>query len=99
MTKLAIPYETDVRTVGLTRGSVVRKGNDLEFVIEIFYRPDEKLVRFWTARRNGEEIRESHYSVNAETGIPHLDLVGALRKDQQSRRYSELNEMLQKFEK
>ena len=98
MTKLAIPYETDVRTVGLTRGSVIRMGNDLEFVTGVFY-DGTRLIRFWTARRNGEEIRESHYSVNAETGIPHLDLVGALRKDQQSRRDSELNEMLQKFEK
>ena len=95
MTTLAIPYETDVRTVGLTRGSVVRKGNDLEFVIEIFYRPDEKPVRFWTARRNEKAIAERHHSLR--DGFPHLDYVGEVYKS--SERYSELNAILEEFEK
>ena len=98
MTKLAIPYETDIRTTTLTKGSVIRRGNDIEFVTNVFY-DRERLVRFWAARRNGDEIKESHYSVNAETRIPHLDLVGTLRKDQQSGRYSELNAILEEFEK
>lgn len=95
MTTLEISYEADLRKITLAEGSIIRRNNDPEFIVNAFY-DEGRLVRFWAARRNGKEIRESHYSINSETGIPHLDLVGGVKTGE---RHAELNAMLEEFEK
>jgi len=98
MTKLGISFESDLRTVALREGSLLMRDHNQEYVTSIFY-DGERLVRFWTARRDGDKIREFHYSISAETGIPHLDLVGKYEGNNRLEQYSELDKKLQEFEK
>ena len=100
----------DFRKLRLDEGCILDKdGGILEFVKETFY-VGERLVIFWTARREGEGIAESHYSVNEKTGKEHQDYSGiCYGQDTEiqtsdrtypfhaSERYFELNDFLQKL--
>lgn len=87
---------TDFRNMEFKVGDAFSENGKTETVTKIYY-DGKRLVRFWTARREGEEIAESHYSVNEKTGKEHQDYSGV--PPLSSERYSELNKILNGFAK
>ena len=67
MTALETLEQTDWRNVKLKERDKVKIGDSSEFVTNIFYEGD-RLVRFWSARRNEKGIIESRYNIDRRTG-------------------------------
>lgn len=96
---------TDFRNAELKTGDIFSANGKAEIVIETYYE-EKRLIRFRTARREGDgRIAESHYSVNEKTGKEHQDYSGICYGDDNnphfhaSERYFELNRFLEEQER
>ena len=88
-----LDLSTDFRNVKLREKDAIKENEKLEFVIKIFCESD-RLVRFWSVRRNENEIMERHYSIR--DGLPHLDYVGNVPTS--SPNYDKINTFLEEVE-